>query len=504
MKINRSLSFRLPHHQNGAIVAPVLLVMVTLGALFFHASTSTPGDPWRELNTVEVRTAPFHKVVEVVGQVRSLNPVDVESGSYWRVRILDIVPEGTTVKSGDVICTLDSSELEEDAREREIRVIRAESQLASSVADQSLQEAVNARRIASAELNALVAQDMFDSWEQAEFQQQLDEMEDRISIDEEEAWLAQDELNYSRELASRGIQSWKTVDRIQYKTRRAERDVDLSRGKQFLLTEFERARKFASLSTSAALRRNDLIRAELLNGLATTKARMSTLNYERRLAIYKRSLQYRLDSIAACTVIAPCDGEVMHANSWSRRSRGYDNDIEVGAEVRYRQDIVSIIDRTRVKVKAAVPDRLVTQLHAGLYCEIHLPGRDIPLGGELTWVSPLSFARSRHTPHIRDHWVEIQIRESPEILATLVPRMDVNVEIIVDSRSSVRQIPANTVVEYENEFATIVRTKHGLQKRVVELGASDDGTVEILSGLNDGDQVVESDAESLRSYMDSL
>ncbi len=110
-----------------------------------------------------------------------------------------------------------------------------------------------------------------------------------------------------------------------------------------MLTGFTHERSTLRLDYRKRDAERDLIRTKIKNGLANTKARLTALSYERTLRIYERYYRRAIDSIKACTLRAPCDGQVMHGNSWYLKSRGI-TQVEEGARVRYRQKTFEIPD----------------------------------------------------------------------------------------------------------------------------------------------------------------
>ena len=80
-----------------------------------------------QLLTVE--KAPFRIEITTSGSLEPLRSERVISQCQWTVQILSLVPEGTWVRKGDIVCVLHSSEIEEFRRAREVSLIKAQSSL---------------------------------------------------------------------------------------------------------------------------------------------------------------------------------------------------------------------------------------------------------------------------------------------------------------------------------------------------------------------------------------
>src|SRR5687767_11581047 len=80
-----------------------------------------------------VRRGPFKVEIETTGELEAKNSVKILGPSQlrdfriWQVTIQDIVPEGTVVKKGDWVATLDRSEFQNRFNEKQIELEKANS-----------------------------------------------------------------------------------------------------------------------------------------------------------------------------------------------------------------------------------------------------------------------------------------------------------------------------------------------------------------------------------------
>ena len=88
--------------------------------------------------------------------------------------------------------------------------------------------------------------------------------------------------------------------------------------------------------------------------------------------------------------------------------------------------------------------------------------------------------------------VDIVPREVPAFLRS---GMSANVEVVQKKREGVILIPIDAINRDEGKTYVQVRNKPGntVEKRVVEIGLSDEGSVEVASGLTTGDTVIVQD-----------
>ena len=236
----------------------------------------------------------------------------------------------------------------------------------------------------------------------------------------------------------------------------------------------------------------------LRNELNLTQAEFARLSDERRFAHYTRYLGYALDSIEACTIRAPHAGRVVYANDWNRRSYGR-TEIELGAEVDYRQAIVDLPDYSRFVVQAWVHEAVINDLVPGQPVTVRIPALDnVKLTGSLSEVARFPTVRNYFQPGVREFQVEIEFDDGQEPLQKLAPRMDANAEILVDFDLDVLQVPLGCIIHPDRQAHVIVSDGMSLQARPVETGRTDETNVEILSGLEPGDLVVVSPSAELQ------
>jgi len=89
-------------------------------------------------------------------------------------------------------------------------------------------------------------------------------------------------------------------------------------------------------------------------------------------------------------------------------------------------------------------------------------------------------------PGLKTYLTEITLDETP---AGLKPGMSAQVEIRVVDRPGVLQVPVSSVHLDKGYQVVYVRTPRGPEVRRVEVGLSNDRTVEIVSGLKEGEMV---------------
>jgi membrane fusion protein (multidrug efflux system) len=144
--------------------------------------------------------------------------------------------------------------------------------------------------------------------------------------------------------------------------------------------------------------------------------------------------------------------------------------------------ILSIVDVSRVKITAGVPEKYVEQIAKGQEVKITvdvLPGQEF--SGKISYISPALSQGSRT--------FEIEIIINNGKLA-LKPEMSANIELSRSEKENAIAIPQDYIVDYGSEKYLFVLEDGIAKKRDVELGGRNENLVLVKSGLNAGDKLI--------------
>ncbi len=118
-------------------------VVVAILIVFFVVKGKTSGEVADVMTTV--KRGPFKVEIETTGELEAKNSVKILGPSslrdfrIWQVTIQSIVDEGTIVKKGDWVATLDRSEFQNRFNEKQIELEKANSRYVQTQLDTTLQ-----------------------------------------------------------------------------------------------------------------------------------------------------------------------------------------------------------------------------------------------------------------------------------------------------------------------------------------------------------------------------
>ncbi len=143
-----------------------------------------------------------------------------------------------------------------------------------------------------------------------------------------------------------------------------------------------------------------------------------------------------------------------------------------------------IPDVSKMQVKVGVHESKVGRLRVGMPARVEL--QDLTLDGEVDSIAEVTRPAGWWTGNMVKY--DTLIRLAPQ--SGLKPGMSAVVDIVLSEQRNVMRIPVAAIVETEEGFLCWVKTPQGAQKRVIELGDSNDEFTVVAAGLSEGDKVV--------------
>jgi len=482
----------LPVHSGRKRSARSLLffVLIVLGGVVVFASVALRGTGAEPAAMMTVEKGPFRVVVSVPGTIEPLRNVRVKSECQWTVRILSLIPEGTWVRKGDIVCVLDSSQIEEFLRSREVSLIKAEASHQASLQQEELLKSSNERRLAEAENQLRSAELDLQEYMHGTFPQQMGQLSEDISINGDRLSSAEDDHAFAERMWMLGFANRPVVEAAALrKTVQAEQLRRLDAQKT-LVEKYLHPRQEVQLGHRVGHSRLTLLRTELANSLAKAKAHLGTLSDERRLAIYQRYVDSARKSIEACVMRAPRDGQVFYANNWNLQSRGITT-IQEGKSVYFSQPVFEVPDQDHWKISLPLNETLITRVSVGMSVKVSPAGfENEEVLAEITAISAYPVARNRYAPDVKDYWLDAVLLPTEKHREFLHARMDASATITLYEKQDAISVPRESIIRCSGQNLVLLAQQDQLLPCPVQPGEVVDGKVLIESGLQDGDQIV--------------
>ena len=439
--------------------------------------------------TVEATRGPLVISIVETGTIKAAEQSVIKSLIEGSATIIDLVPEGTHVKEGDLLVTFDVSTLENDKLTGEIAVRNDESDLVQ--AQEELAVALNQAKadISAAELEYRFAVEDHKKYLQGDFPKELKEAENEITIADEELRRSTEQRKGSERLYEAGFISLTELEADRLSERKNQLTLDVAKQARDLLAGWTHRRKIDEFES-------DIEQKEMALERAKRKAAADIAQAEARLASQEANLrreQQRLDNInkqiAGGQLFAPSDGMVVYATSGRGGWRGNEEPLMAGQSVRERQELINLpTERDRIaeiSIHESSLDKISTGMRARITVDA-MPGKTF--WGTVETIAPLPDASvSFFNPDLKVYPTQIRIKGDDLDLRT---GMSCRAEIVIDRFDDAVSVPVQSVVRIGGEQCVFIVDDNGqLEQRKVITGLDDNSRVVIAEGLEEGERV---------------
>lgn len=426
----------------------------------------------------------------------------VRKGEFTRV----LVSLGETVDkgdylAGDVCCELDASVFEDNLREQQIAITKAEGEVKKEWSNVETQINQNESDIAKAQLDRDLARLDLEKYLKGEALQERLALQGEVNVAEQELAQRLEEYQFVKDNVKLGFKTLQELEAARIAVIKAQTQLDNAQAKLNLQEyTYRRTLKEREALAEETVREIDRVKLKAQQALdffrASYEAARETYDFElNKLARLKKQLEN-------CLLVAPQAGKVVYANQESRRSEPAV--IEEGVQVHERQKIINLPDFSQMKVEVKIHESKISPLEVDQPARIRIdavPGRifngrvstipDVPVRG--SW------------PNYDLMFYEIDVLITDQDTSILKPGMNAEVEIIVEQRKDVLQAPVQSLVNVGDEYVAYVLTSEGPKlRRGIQIGQSNNKAIEILDGLEEGDLVVMNPGTQFEPELDEL
>ncbi len=446
---------------------------------------------WRSCSRSQQSQVSFHTVkrgeflVSIIegGSLRAVNEVVVRNELEGTARIITIIPEGTTVKKGDLLIELDSSDLQDKLNQQELASENYKFTFVQAEQNLSIQKSLIESNIKEAELKVRFAESDLEKYVEGDFPQAKKKIDADITLAREELQRAQDRYNWTVELNKKNYASKSDLQADQLAVQRINVKIELSQEDLRLLTKYDYPKRRALLESNVEQAKGDLERMKQRAASQLAQAEADLEARRRSLELQTQRLKELRDQLALTKIYAPQDGLVVYAATSSAAG----TPIEEGSNVRLRQEIIKLPDISSMLVDVKVHETFVNQIKPGLLAYVtidSIPERRFV--GSVRRVAPLPDTVSRYyNPNLKVYSTEVVIEEQ---IPDLKPGVSAHAEIVITNLNNVISVPIQAVATLKGK--QVIYLADGSPAVPVEVGYNNDRFIEIRSGLKEGQQIL--------------
>ena len=328
--------------------------------------------------------------------------------------------------------------------------------------------------------------------EDGEAKQRLRSLQDDLQVAQEELLLSQDRIAGQRRLESRGFITPTELEAEELNLNKANNKMEQEETSLKLYIQYtfpKEAEEKLSDYENAVMSYQRQVKENIAEK-AQEAARYSSA--ERKFNLERVKLADVNEQIELATIIAQRPGLVVYGaadqNSMRFRSNSQEA-IQEGATVRERQSILTIPDMREMAVKVNIHESAVQRVAVGQLVTVSVDAfPDEQLTGVVIKVAVVAdSANSFMNPDLKVYPTTIKIDGTHDWLR---PGMSAEINILVRSLEDVVYVPIQAVTYFDDERVVYVSERGRTERREIEVGTFSDSFIEILSGLEAGEEVL--------------
>ncbi|RKX41839.1 MAG: hypothetical protein DRP64_10785, partial [Verrucomicrobia bacterium] len=407
--MNRQLEIVKNLWQRRSVKIGVGIAVVVSGALALK--------PGNEANRVDPDNAHFCQVqrgdlvvsILQTGELQAKTSRDIMNDAYRDAKIIEIAEDGSHVTNGQLIVELESSELMERYLDQQSDVAEAEAGLMTAQEMLEIAKLKDATDLDTAKLKVELAALDLQKYEEVEYTQMVEKAESDIMLAEEELKKAHSELEGTQELFDKGYSNKNDLDSDRLGVQRKEVEVRNKTADLKILRKYTHVKKQKELENAVANATSALERLKKTIVSNTLSKEAAIESKKTRLEIEKNQLSTREEQFANTKIYADFEGQVFYPSERHRAK------IEKGANINFRQKILSYPDLSAWNIKVGVPEAMIDKVEMGQEAVASLdaiPG--VLLRGRVEKISAVPDSQNWFNSGVKTYTIMVDVSSQPE------------------------------------------------------------------------------------------
>jgi HlyD family secretion protein len=436
-----------------------LCVLLALGASVFAWQRAGRHRDLPVVETARVTRADVDMVLTVGGEVEPAKQTRIECelenipsptsmfGSNG-LTIIGLIADGAQVKKGDVLCQFDSSSFRDMLRQQQVEVQRAQSDLRK------------------ADLDLDTARMGVRAFEEGEIRQEIEHLQGEIALKRADLQRARQRLEWMGRMKRINYVSAGDLARETRQVLTLEEGLKQAETAQEIFKRYTAPRTLRELQVAVAA--------------AAEQREFARLQLDRQ----ERRMEKLGRQVEECTVRAPHAGLVAHADVLF----GPDLKLREGIQVHQHQPLFFLPDLSKLEVVVSLHESVADRVRRGMRAKVRMPafpGRE--LTGKVGRIEPLPTMNWRVGLDVKHFVAKIELDQAP---AGVLLDMSAEVQIVTGRCRDALIVPAEALTLEGGREYCYVASSAGLERREVRLARADREILQVVEGLEEGEQVV--------------
>lgn len=470
-----------------AVVGLVVLVSVSLGGSDADEAGSLNRNG--EIDWYRVQPRSFELTVTESGDLDAAERLEIKSKVEGRPEIITLVEEGSQVKAGDILVTLDSDELRTKIEEAVLTVEKARTDEIYARRGLEIERNEARSRQSVAEVNLALAKLELAKWQKGDVPQKRRELDLALQKAQRQVERTKRDYEISQALYAQKFISLNDLEDSEIAQLEAAdglltAELDLSVYDQYTY-QTEEQQKLSDLDQA----KSDLEREIAKNESELARQEADLASKSQTLLIRQEKLTSLEEQLEASRIVSPQDGLVVYGTSVGRRS-WRDEPMAEGRQVRFNETILFLPDIRQMVANLAVAEAYEPLVKVGQTVRVTVDARPGEVfEGVIDKTTPLTESGGWLNPGQREFTARVML--PAELEADLKPAMRATGEITVGRVDSALAVPVQAVfTEGDQHFCYVPAGSGRVKKQSVDIGRASETLVEITAGLTDGELVL--------------
>ena len=436
----------------------------------------------------KVRRGGFDIRIPASGELKSENQIDIRNQVESEAVVISLVDEGSIVNQGDVLFALNDEKIQENIRNAEIELSKAENEVKTAETGLAVKEKERDSELASKQLAVNLAELALLAWNEGEVVAKRLQLALAVETAEKDYSRLAKKFDSSQKLFEQKFLSKDELDQDEIALLNADAALKKARLDVTVYEDYTYLKDKQTKESDLKQATDELERAILRTGLQIDGLITNLATQRGYLDKRKEKLAKETAQLSKCVVTAPASGMVVYASSLGDR-REEDERLRVGRTL-WRNQLVMIIPDTtnmvaQIKVNEALSGLVKKGQRATITCDAY---PENVFEGEVIAVGVLASGGGWRDPNRRDYTVDIKINDLENV--QLKPSMRCSTEIFVERVENELFVPIHAVHRSGELTWVWVQDGNGYSQRRVEIGKFSEVFVVVHKGLDEGEGVL--------------
>ncbi|MSR44328.1 MAG: HlyD family efflux transporter periplasmic adaptor subunit [Phycisphaerales bacterium] len=482
----------------GTRVAVVIIALLSVVAWFtllradgrsgVHGGLGANG----ALDLATVARSDFDMVIPVSGELAALRQVEVRNLLEGRAVITEIVAEGRLVAKGDVLLKFASEESADKIKDMQDKLKTAQAEAVSSEQALSIKKNERASEIEKADLQVKLANLALEGWVSGDLVSKRQTLATALEAATIDAERVRKRFSESDALVAKGFISRDEYEKDRITLIQADAKVKQSALDIEVYEKYQRPQDEAKKRSDVDQATSERKRTEQKKDAEIVKAQSDFESATFRAKTAGERLDQGERQLGNTIIHSPMEGLVVYASSLESGGWGRSGDSPppaAGTELKPNELVMIIPDTSQMvaylKVSEALSGRIKPDQEVTIFSDAN---PNTPIRGTVMNVSVLAESGGWRDPNRRDYKVRVLLDDDGTL--ALKPSMRCKASILLGRVEDVLSIPVQAVFRTGAVSFVYVPDGVGFSQRQVVVGRSSEMAVEVLSGIDIGDQVL--------------